>query len=310
LRTYAFFAAGVFAVVVFFATGVLAGAFAERIKFGSFMLFSAIWLVLVYAPVCHWVWGNGWLMADGAMDFAGGTVIHINAGMAGLVMAYVLGKRRGYGRESMAPANLALTLIGTGLVWVGWFGFNGGSALAANGLAANAILVTQVAAAAGALTWFYVEKLAHGKASVLGGASGAVAGLVGITPASGFVGVGGALTIGIITAIGCFYSVNYLKRLLNVDDSLDAFGLHGIGGIIGAILTGVFANPAIMGKTLERSMAAQVWVQLEGVLAVLVYCGIVTFILAKVIEKTIGLRISDEDEYVGLDLAVHGERIE
>jgi Amt family ammonium transporter len=289
---------------------ILAGAFAERIKFGSFMLFSAIWLVLVYAPVCHWVWGNGWLMADGAMDFAGGTVIHINAGMAGLVMAYVLGKRRGYGRESMAPANLALTLIGTGLVWVGWFGFNGGSALAANGLAANAILVTQVAAAAGALTWFYVEKLAHGKASVLGGASGAVAGLVGITPASGFVGVGGALTIGIITAIGCFYSVNYLKRLLNVDDSLDAFGLHGIGGIIGAILTGVFANPAIMGKTLERSMAAQVWVQLEGVLAVLVYCGIVTFILAKVIEKTIGLRISDEDEYVGLDLAVHGERIE
>ena len=274
------------------------------------MLFSAIWLVLVYAPVCHWVWGNGWLMADGAMDFAGGTVIHINAGMAGLVMAYVLGKRRGYGRESMAPANLALTLIGTGLVWVGWFGFNGGSALAANGLAANAILVTQVAAAAGALAWFYVEKLAHGKASVLGGASGAVAGLVGITPASGFVGVGGALTIGIITAIGCFYSVNYLKRLLNVDDSLDAFGLHGIGGIIGAILTGVFANPAIMGKTLERSMAAQVWVQLEGVLAVLVYCGIVTFILAKVIEKTIGLRISDEDEYVGLDLAVHGERIE
>lgn len=289
---------------------ILAGALAERIKFGSFMLFSAIWLVLVYAPICHWVWGGGWLMGDGALDFAGGTVVHINAGVAGLVLAAVLGKRQGYGRESMAPSNLALTLVGTGLVWVGWFGFNGGSALAANGLAGNALLVTQVAAAAGALTWFLVERLARGKASVLGGASGAVAGLVGITPAAGFVNIVGALVIGIVTAIGCYYAINYLKRLLKIDDSLDAFGLHGVGGIIGAILTGVFVNPAVIGKPLAMPMLQQVWVQLEGVLAVVAYCAIITWLIAKVIQYTLGLRVSDEDEYNGLDLAVHGERIE
>lgn len=289
---------------------ILAGSIAERIKFGSFMLFVALWVLLVYVPVCHWVWGGGWLMNDGALDFAGGTVVHINAGVAGLVLAAVLGKRRGFGSESMAPSNLALTVIGAGLVWVGWFGFNGGSALAANALAGNALLVTQVAAAVGALVWLAVEKFARGKASVLGGVSGAVAGLVGITPAAGFVTVSGALWIGILTSIGCFYSVNYLKRLLKIDDSLDAFGLHGIGGIIGAVLTGIFVSPAVIGKPLETSMISQVIVQLEGVIATIVYGGVVTFIIAKVIQMTVGLRVSDEDEYNGLDLAVHGERIE
>ena len=260
------------------------------------MVFPALWVLLVYAPICHWVWGGGWLMADGALDFAGGTVVHINAGVAGIVLAAVLGKRNGYNRDPMAPSNLALTLIGTGLIWVGWFGFNGGSALAANALAGNALLVTQVAAAAGALTWFAIEKLVRGKASVLGGASGAVAGLVGITPAAGFVTVAGAF--------------NYLKRLLKIDDSLDAFGLHGVGGIVGAILTGVFVSPAITGKPLALSTMGQVWVQLEGVFAVIIYCAIVTFIIAKVIQLTMGLRVTDEDEYTGLDLAVHGERIE
>lgn len=292
------------------AVAILAGSVAERIKFASFMWFSGLWVLLVYAPICHWVWGGGWLMGHGALDFAGGTVVHVNAGVAGLVLAAVLGNRRGYGRESMAPANLALTVIGVGLIWVGWFGFNGGSALAANGIAANALLVSQVAAAAGTLAWLAIEKLAHNKASVLGGASGAVAGLVGITPAAGFVTVGGALAIGILTAVGCFYAVNYLKRWSNIDDSLDAFGLHGVGGIIGAILTGIFVSPSITGKPLAISMLAQVWVQLLGVIATMLYCALVTYLLAKAIQLTIGLRISDEDEYIGLDLAVHGERIE
>lgn len=289
---------------------ILAGSLAERIKFGSFMLFVALWVMLVYVPVCHWVWGGGWLMGDGALDFAGGTVVHINAGVAGLVLAAVLGKRRGFGHESMAPSNLSLTVIGAGLVWVGWFGFNGGSALAANGVAGNALLVTQVAAAVGTLVWLAVEKVVRGKASVLGGVSGAVAGLVGITPAAGFVTVSGALWIGILTAIGCFYSVNYLKRWLKVDDSLDAFGLHGVGGIIGAILTGIFVSPAVTGKPLALPMLSQIIVQLEGVLATMIYCAIVTFIIAKFIQMTMGLRVNDEDEYNGLDLAVHGERIE
>lgn len=289
---------------------ILAGSLAERIKFGSFMAFTAIWLVLVYTPVCHWVWGGGWLMNDGALDFAGGTVVHINAGVGGLVLAAVLGKRQGYGRESMAPSNLALTVIGTGLVWVGWFGFNGGSALAANGLAGNAILVSQVAAASGVLAWLAVEKLVRGKASMLGGASGGIAGLVGITPAAGFVTVGGALAIGILTAIGCFYSVNFLKRLLKIDDSLDAFGLHGVGGVIGAVLTGIFVSPAITGSPLSMPMLNQVWVQLEGILATALYCGVVTWIIAKGLQATIGLRVSDEEEYQGLDLSVHGERLE
>ena len=297
---------------VFAATAatIVSGAMAERTEFKAYFFYSIAITAVIYPVSGHWVWGGGWLMADGALDFAGGTVVHINAGVAGIVLAAVLGKRNGYNRDPMAPSNLALTLIGTGLIWVGWFGFNGGSALAANALAGNALLVTQVAAAAGALTWFAIEKLVRGKASVLGGASGAVAGLVGITPAAGFVTVAGALAIGIITSLVCFYAVNYLKRLLKIDDSLDAFGLHGVGGIVGAILTGVFVSPAITGKPLALSTIGQVWVQLEGVFAVIIYCAIVTFIIAKVIQLTMGLRVTDEDEYTGLDLAVHGERIE
>ena len=289
---------------------IISGSIAERMKFGAFIAFITLWVILVYAPITHWVWGGGWLGSDGALDFAGGTVVHINSGVAGLVAAYMLGSRMGLGRESMAPHNLTLTVVGASLLWVGWFGFNGGSALGANGSAGYALVVTQVAAAAATISWLITEKIARGKASVLGGASGAVAGLVVITPAAGFVTVGGALAMGLIGGVVCFWGITALKRMLKADDSLDAFGLHGVGGIVGAILTAVFASEFIMGDKVPTDMMHQLWVQLEGVLAVLVYCGIVTFILAKVIEKTIGLRISDEDEYVGLDLAVHGERIE
>ncbi len=294
-----------FAVI---AVAIFSGSLAERIKFGSFLLFCALWLVLVYAPVCHWVWGGGWLTGD-ALDFAGGTVVHVNAGVAGIVLAVLLGKRRGYGREFLAPANLTLTLIGTGLLWVGWFGFNGGSALGANASAAMAILVSQVAAAVGALTWLLAERLHRGKASALGGASGAIAGLVGITPAAGFVDVGGAMAIGLLTAVGCFFSITVLKRKLGVDDSLDAFGLHGVGGIIGAVLTGIFASPAVMGQAPTHGFWLQMWHQIEGVLAVMAYSGAVTLIIGLVIKRTLGLRVSDEDEYQGLDLALHGEKI-
>lgn len=294
-----------FAVI---AVAIFSGSLAERIKFGSFLLFCALWLVLVYAPVCHWVWGGGWLTGD-ALDFAGGTVVHVNAGVAGIVLAVLLGKRRGYGREFLAPANLTLTLIGTGLLWVGWFGFNGGSALGANASAAMAILVSQVAAAVGALTWLLAERLHRGKASALGGASGAIAGLVGITPAAGFVDVGGAMAIGLLTAVGCFFSITVLKRKLGVDDSLDAFGLHGVGGIIGAVLTGIFASPAVMGTELVHGFWLQMWHQIEGVLAVMAYSGAVTLIIGLAIKRTLGLRVSDEDEYQGLDLALHGEKI-
>lgn len=292
------------------AVAILAGSLAERMKFGSFMVFSALWLLLVYAPVCHWVWGGGWLMGDGAMDFAGGTVVHINAGMAGLVLASVLGHRQGYGRVFMAPANLTLTMVGTGLLWVGWFGFNAGSALGANGLAANALLVTQVSAASGALTWFGLEKLMRAKSSVLGGASGAVAGLVGITPAAGFVSIGGALWIGILTTVVCYFSVHYLKRVHKIDDTLDAFGLHGVGGIVGALLTAVFVSPAVTGQPLATGLLHRLWIQAAGVLATLVYCGAVTWLIAKAVQKTLGLRLGDEAEYEGMDLAIHGEKIE
>lgn len=294
-----------FAVIT---VAILAGSLAERIKFGSFMLFSALWVLLVYAPVCHWVWGGGWLTGD-ALDFAGGTVVHINAGVAGLVLAALLGRRQGYQKEFHAPANLALTLIGTGLVWVGWFGFNGGSALGANAAAGMAIVVSQVAAATGALVWLVAEKWVRGKASALGGASGAIAGLVGITPAAGFVDVGGALAIGALTSVGCFYMIVFLKAKMRVDDSLDAFGLHGVGGIIGAVLTGIFVSPAITGSPLEVSLAKQLWLQIEGVLATMVYCGVVSLLIGLAIKKTIGLRVDDEAEYQGLDLAIHGEKI-
>jgi len=293
---------------------ILSGSIADRMKYLDFMAFITIWVLVVYAPITHWVWAtDGWLFKAGALDFAGGTVVHINSGVAGLVAAYMLGKRIGLGRESMAPHNLTLTVIGASLLWVGWFGFNGGSALGAGARASMAILVTQVAAAAAAFSWLVVERMIRGKASVLGGASGAVAGLVVITPAAGFVGVGGALVMGLIGGVVCFWGITALKRLLKADDALDAFGLHAVGGIVGAILTGVFYSDEIIkaaSVTLAPTFAGQLWVQVEGVLATMVYSGIATFIILKVIDVVIGLRVNADDERMGLDLSQHGERIE
>ena len=293
---------------------ILSGSIADRMKYSAFMAFITIWVLVVYAPITHWVWAtDGWLFKAGALDFAGGTVVHINSGVAGLVAAYMLGKRIGLGRESMAPHNLTLTVIGASLLWVGWFGFNGGSALGAGARASMAILVTQVAAAAAAFSWLVVERMIRGKASVLGGASGAVAGLVVITPAAGFVGVGGALVMGLIGGVVCFWGITALKRLLKADDALDAFGLHAVGGIVGAILTGVFYSDEIIkaaSVTLAPTFAGQLWVQVEGVLATMVYSGVVTFIILKVINVVIGLRVNADDERMGLDLSQHGERIE
>ena len=289
---------------------IITGSIAERMKFSAFVAFITIWSIVVYAPITHWVWGGGWLGNDGALDFAGGTVVHINSGVAGLVAAYMLGKRMGLGRESMAPHNLALTVIGASLIWVGWFGFNGGSALGANGSAGYALVVTQVAAAAAAIAWLITEKVVRGKASVLGGASGAVAGLVVITPAAGFVTVGGAMAMGLIGGVVCFWGITALKRALKADDSLDAFGLHGVGGIVGAILTAVFASEFIMGDKVPANMMHQLWVQIEGVLATIAYSGVVTFIILKVIDLVIGIRVEADDERMGLDLSQHGERVE
>ncbi|MCU4550723.1 ammonium transporter [Acinetobacter pittii] len=293
---------------------ILSGSIADRMKYSAFMVFIAVWVLVVYAPITHWVWAaDGWLFKAGALDFAGGTVVHINSGVAGLVAAYMLGKRIGLGRESMAPHNLTLTVVGASLLWVGWFGFNGGSALGAGARASMAILVTQVAAAAAAFSWLVVERMIRGKASVLGGASGAVAGLVVITPAAGFVGVGGALVMGLIGGVVCFWGITALKRLLKADDALDAFGLHAVGGIVGAILTGVFYSDEIIkaaNVTLAPTFAGQLWVQVEGVLATMVYSGIATFVILKVIDLVIGIRVNADDERMGLDLSQHGERIE
>ncbi|NWK72715.1 ammonium transporter [Acinetobacter cumulans] len=289
---------------------IISGSIAERMKFGAFVAFITLWSVIVYAPITHWVWGGGWLGNDGALDFAGGTVVHINSGVAGLVAAYMLGKRMGLGRESMAPHNLTLTVIGASLVWVGWFGFNGGSALGANGSAGYALVVTQVAAAAAAIAWLITEKVVRGKSSVLGGASGAVAGLVVITPAAGFVTVGGALAMGLIGGVVCFWGITALKRVLKADDSLDAFGLHGVGGIVGAILTAFFASSFIMGDKAPTDVMHQLWVQVEGVLATVAYSAVLTFIILKVIDLVIGIRVEADDERMGLDLSQHGERVE
>ena len=289
---------------------IISGSVAERMKFSAFVAFITIWSIVVYAPITHWVWGGGWLGHDGALDFAGGTVVHINSGVAGLVAAYMLGKRMGLGRESMAPHNLTLTVIGASLVWVGWFGFNGGSALGANGSAGYALVVTQVAAAAAAVAWLITEKVVRGKASVLGGASGAVAGLVVITPAAGFVTVSGALAMGLIGGVVCFWGITALKRALKADDSLDAFGLHGVGGIVGAILTAFFASEFIMGDKAPTNVMQQLWVQVEGVLATVAYSALLTFIILKVIDLVIGIRVATDDERMGLDLSQHGERIE
>lgn len=286
---------------------ILSGSIADRMKYSAFMVFIAVWVLIVYAPITHWVWAaDGWLFKAGALDFAGGTVVHINSGVAGLVAAYMLGKRIGLGRESMAPHNLTLTVVGASLLWVGWFGFNGGSALGAGARASMAILVTQVAAAAAAFSWLVVERMIRGKASVLGGASGAVAGLVVITPAAGFVGVGGALVMGLIGGVVCFWGITALKRLLKADDALDAFGLHAVGGIVGAILTGVFYSDEIIkaaNVALAPTFAGQLWVQVEGVLATMVYSGIATFVILKVIDLVIGIRVNADDERMGLDLS-------
>ncbi len=289
---------------------LIVGAFAERMKFSAMLWFMALWVTLVYAPVAHWVWGGGWLSEKGVLDFAGGTVVHINAGVAGLVAALVMGKRRGFPQHPMKPSNLVLTMVGAGMLWVGWFGFNAGSELAADGVAGMAMAVTQIATAAAALTWMFLEWLGHGKPSALGLASGAVAGLVAITPASGFVGPMGALAIGFAAGLICYLSVVKMKRAFGYDDSLDAFGVHGVGGFVGAILTGVFVDARFGGSGLSEgvSIGGQVISQFLGAGATIVYCGVVSFILLKIIDAVIGLRVTDEQEEEGLDLVLHDER--
>ena len=290
---------------------LIAGSFAERMKFSALLWFMSLWLIFVYSPVAHWVWStDGWLARLGALDFAGGTVVHLNAGVAGLVTALVLGKRRGYGRDAMPPHNLVLTVIGAALLWVGWFGFNAGSALSAGGRAGMAMVTTQVATAAAALAWMFVEWAARGKPSVLGMVSGAVAGLVAITPASGFVDPTGALLIGIAGGLVCFWTATYMKNFFGYDDSLDSFGVHAVGGGLGAILTGVFAVKAIGGTAgaLEGNIG-QIGKQLIDVGAVLVYDVVMTYGILKIIDAVIGLRVSEEEEVEGLDLSQHGEQV-
>jgi len=290
---------------------LIAGSFAERMKFSALIWFMSLWLVLVYSPIAHWVWSaDGWLAQLGALDFAGGTVVHLNAGVAGIVTALVLGKRKGYGKEAMPPHNLVLTVIGAALLWVGWFGFNAGSAVSAGGRAGMAMATTQIATAAAALAWMFAEWMARGKPSVLGMVSGAVAGLVAITPASGFVDPTGALIIGIAGGVVCFWTATYMKNYFGYDDSLDAFGVHAIGGALGAILTGVFAVKAIGGTAgVLEGNTYQIVKQLIDVGAVIVYDAVVTFIILKVVDLMVGLRVSEEDEVQGLDLSQHGEQV-
>jgi Amt family ammonium transporter len=272
------------------------------------LLFAVLWFTLSYVPIAHMVWGGGLLAKDGALDFAGGTVVHINAGIAGLVGAYMVGKRIGFGRESMAPHSLTLTMVGASLLWVGWFGFNAGSAGAANGQAGLAFVTTVLATAAATLSWSAAEALHKGKASMLGAASGAVAGLVAVTPAAGFVGPMGAIVIGAVAGVVCLWGVGGLKRMLKVDDAFDVFGVHGVGGIVGALLTGVFAAPGLGGtQGADFAMAHQVWVQTKSVLMTVAWSGVTAFIAFKVADLALGLRVSEEDERQGLDIASHGE---
>ncbi len=318
---------------------LIVGAFAERMKFSAVLLFMVIWFTFSYAPIAHMVWfwmgpdaytgkevvdamnaKGGYLWQSGALDFAGGTVVHINAAVAGLVGAYMVGKRIGYGKEAMAPHSLTLTMVGSALLWVGWFGFNAGSALEANGFAALAFINTLGATAAAVLAWCLGEALMRGKASMLGAASGAVAGLVAITPAAGNVGIGGGLIIGFVAGFACLWGVNGLKKILGADDSLDVFGVHGIGGILGALLTGVFNSPSLGGPgfvadwvtatgvtAADYSIVSQVWIQAKAVFITVVWSGVVSFIAYKVVDLTIGLRVSEEDEREGLDITAHGE---
>lgn len=285
-------------------TALIVGALVERMKFGAWVVFAAAWSVLVYAPVAHWVWEpGGWLARMGVLDFAGGSVVHINAGASGLVLAYMLGNRRGYGREPFEPFNLALTMAGTGLLWVGWFGFNAGSAVAADGRAGLAMLVTQMAAAAAAMSWMACEWLSRRSCSLLGLCSGAVAGLVAITPASGYVGAGSAVLIGLFAGVACYWGATQLKKLLKVDDSLDVFGIHAIGGLTGAILTGVFNDHRISG------VEASILHQALGAASVMIYSMVVTAILVTVVILIFGLRVSEAQEQQGLDISLHRERI-
>ncbi len=288
---------------------LMTGAFIDRMKFSALLIFNTAWVLLVYAPIAHWVWGGGFLGDAGVLDFAGGTVVHINAGVAGLVAAIFIGKRVRYGTELFAPHSLVLSVVGASFLWVGWFGFNAGSAVAANGAAGMAMAVTQIAAAAGGLTWMFMEWGLRGKPSALGLISGAVAGLVAITPAAGYVAPFSAIIIGIAAGACCYWAVTTLKRMAGYDDSLDAFGVHGIGGIVGAILTGVFASEAIGGTPgVIEGNVAQLLPQIYGVAATVVYCGVVTFIILKVIDVVIGLRVDERVEAVGLDISLHGER--
>ena len=315
---------------------LIVGSFAERMKFGAVMLFSALWFTFAYLPIAHMVWfwtgpdvikdaatlaietaKGGWLFQKGALDFAGGTVVHINAAVAGLVGAFMVGKRVGLGKESMAPHNMVMTMIGASLLWVGWFGFNAGSALEAGGTATLAFANTLIATAAAVLTWLAAEWMLKGKPSMLGAASGAVAGLVAITPACGWVGIGGGLVIGGLAGVTCFWGVTGLKKLLGADDALDVFGVHGVGGILGALLTGVFNNWSLGGTgisdyvantVVNTDMGAQVWVQAQAVLTTLVWSGVVAFICYKIVDLTIGLRVTEEEEREGLDISSHDER--
>jgi Amt family ammonium transporter len=298
---------GTFAIIT---PALIVGAFAERMKFSALLWFMALWVTLVYGPVAHWVWGGGWLGSMGVKDFAGGTLVHINAGIAGLVAAMVMGRRRGYPQTPMKPSNLVLTMVGAGMLWVGWFGFNAGSELAADGVAGMAMLVTQVATAAAALTWMFLEWTSHGKPSALGLVSGAVAGLVAITPASGFVGPMGSLVIGIASGACCYFAVVKAKRAFGYDDSLDAFGVHGVGGIVGALLTGVFIDAGLGGAGLDEgvTMVGQLIKQFVGVGVTIVYCGVVSFIILKVVDAIVGLRVTEEQEQEGLDLVLHDEQ--
>ncbi len=287
---------------------LIVGAFVDRMKFSALLLFMALWSLVVYSPITHWVWGGGFLAGAGVLDFAGGTVVHINAGIAGLVCAIFLGKRYGYGSENMAPHNLVYSVTGASLLWVGWFGFNAGSAVAANGSAGMAMAVTQIATATAALAWMFVEWLVHRKPSVLGIISGAVAGLVAITPASGFVGPVGALWIGAAPGGGCFFASTAVKKALGYDDSLDVFGIHAVGGIIGALLTGVFAVEAIGGKPgLLEGNAGQVLTQLYGITATIIWCAVASFVILIIVNILVGVRVTQAVEVEGLDINLHGE---
>ena len=286
---------------------LIVGGFAERMKFSSMLLFSTLWMIFVYGPIAHMVWGGGWLGSLGFMDFAGGTVVHINAGIAALVAAIMLRERKGFPTTPMPPHNLAMTVAGASMLWVGWFGFNAGSALAADQSAGMAMLVTHIGAAAGSLSWMAREWYKQGKASVLGIVTGMVAGLGTITPASGFVGPIGALVIGILAGLVCYEATQYIKKVLKIDDSLDVFPVHGVGGILGTLLTGVFASASFGGMGMDNSISTQVGIQIVGILFTIIWCGFFTFIILRFVDNVLGLRISEDEEQVGIDLSEHGE---